>query len=263
MAKRRSRDSNLPLFDLPLREAAERQTAEQSVVVPVPPPLDLAEDPERAAAQAVVVPDAPSMPKASDSLSFDPFDPEPKPQPVTPGPSQSPETTRAGDLAWDEDDEPMLFTEEDLLPVGDPDGPDAVADNSESGNGGALVQDRLLGGVADLTLHLAVLGAMVLAVLAMGVPVGLENWPPFALFALLFSFLYSVIPLAFWGQTPGMAWVGHVARTEADEPLTFGQTVNRWLGAVLTAALVGLPLLLAISGRSLADRLSHSVTQQT
>ncbi|MBZ0149688.1 MAG: branched-chain amino acid ABC transporter permease [Pseudorhodoplanes sp.] len=70
----------------------------------------------------------------------------------------------------------------------------------------------------------------------------------------------AVISLAFWGQTPGMAWVGLVARTVAGEPLSFGQTALRWAGSWLTWATLGLAGLSALSGRSLADRVSGSAT---
>ena len=57
-----------------------------------------------------------------------------------------------------------------------------------------------------------------------------------------------------------MAWAGLVSQNRDGEPLTFDQTARRWLGAVLTLAAAGLPLLVALSGRSLADLLSGSVT---
>ena len=124
----------------------------------------------------------------------------------------------------------------------------------------AGLRDRLMGGLADLAIHLAMLGAVITLVHLMGVQVGWHQWLPFATLTLVFSFLYFVVPLAFWGQTPGMAWVGHTARSVTDEPLSFGQTVLRWFGTLLTLALVGLPLLLALGGRSLSDRLSESKT---
>ncbi len=96
----------------------------------------------------------------------------------------------------------------------------------------------------------------------MGVVVTVADWQPFVVLALVFSFLYWVVPLAFWGQTPGMAWVGHSARSSSGEPLSFGQTFLRWLGAVFTLALAGFPLLLALSGRSFTDRLSDSRTSE-
>lgn len=118
---------------------------------------------------------------------------------------------------------------------------------------------RFQAGLLDLLVHLA-LG---LAALAAGWMIGVP-WRPrelwgLALFLLVFSFLYTVIPLAFWGRTPGMGRIGLVARSGEIGALTFGQTAQRWLGAVLTVLLVGLPALLALlGGRSLADRLSDS-----
>ncbi len=124
----------------------------------------------------------------------------------------------------------------------------------------ALLGDRLLGGLADLAVQLLMLGLAIAAVHSMDVPVTFADWAPFTILAAVLSFLYWIVPLAFWGQTPGMAWVGHTARSLDGEPLTFGQTFRRWLGAVLTLALAGLPLLLALAGRSFTDRLSGSET---
>ncbi len=77
---------------------------------------------------------------------------------------------------------------------------------------------------------------------------------------LAFSFLYTVVSLAFWGQTAGMAWFGLTARESPQFPLSFTQACIRWLGGLLTLSLAGLPLLLALGGRSLSDRLSRSKT---
>ncbi|MEO1368078.1 MAG: RDD family protein, partial [Acidobacteriota bacterium] len=126
---------------------------------------------------------------------------------------------------------------------------------------GPRLQDRLLAGVADLAAVLAAVGVMVLGSQLLGVRISPDQWQPFVVFGLLFSFPYAVIPLAFWGRTPGMAWVGHAALTLDDEPLTFAQTARRWAGAVLTVALAGLPLALSWGGGgSLADRISESKT---
>ena len=83
---------------------------------------------------------------------------------------------------------------------------------------------------------------------------------PWAIFLLAWSFLYFVVSLAFWGQTPGMAWAGLIARVGESEPLSFGQTARRWAATWLTWACAGLPGLLAFTGRSLADRMSGSRT---
>jgi uncharacterized RDD family membrane protein YckC len=85
---------------------------------------------------------------------------------------------------------------------------------------------------------------------------------PLGLFLVSFSFVYFVVPLAFWGGSPGMLWAGLVARNAVTEPLSFGQSVLRWLGTWLTWALAGLPGLLALGGRSLTDLVSGSATYE-
>lgn len=120
---------------------------------------------------------------------------------------------------------------------------------------------RLLAGLADLAIHAALAIALLFGARLLGAPAGLEDWAPLLLFLAVFSFLYSVLPLAFWGQTPGMAWAGVVSRDAEGEGLTLGQTVRRWLGGMATVALLGLPMLLALrDGRTLADRVSDSRT---
>ena len=57
-----------------------------------------------------------------------------------------------------------------------------------------------------------------------------------------------------------MAWIGNVARSLDDEPLSFGQAIMRWVGALLTLGFAGLPVLLSLGGRSLSDWLSESKT---
>jgi hypothetical protein len=124
----------------------------------------------------------------------------------------------------------------------------------------ARLLPRLRGDLADLVmLGVATLVAAFGATL-MRAPVGIAQLPALALFLLAFSFLYVVVPLAFWGATPGMSWSGVVARTAPDEPLSFGQTTRRWLATWITWLFAGLPGLLALGGRSLADRLSGSRT---
>jgi uncharacterized RDD family membrane protein YckC len=120
---------------------------------------------------------------------------------------------------------------------------------------------RLAAGLADLAVHAAVAVLLVAGSRALGVP-GTPPWPPLALCLTLFSFVYFVVPLAFWGNTPGMAWRGLQARSRGGEPLSFGQATRRWLGALATAALLGLPALAAWwKGRSLADLVSGSTVR--
>lgn len=124
----------------------------------------------------------------------------------------------------------------------------------------ASLGDRFRAGVADLALHAAVGLALLVGAELMGARPGLAELPAVGLFLAVFSFLYSVVPLAFWGRTPGMAWSGLVARAAGGHGLTLGQTARRWLGGVVTVLLLGLPVLLALGGRSLADRLSGTRT---
>jgi uncharacterized RDD family membrane protein YckC len=134
----------------------------------------------------------------------------------------------------------------------------------ESGEPAVGLKSRLFAGGADLLVHAAVAVAAVAGSRLLGAAPSLSSWPPIALFLLTFSFLYTVLPLAFWGQTLGMAWAGLIARSRAGEALTFDQTARRWLGGLVTAAALGLPLLFALGGRrSLADRLSGSTTYPT
>ena len=161
----------------------------------------------------------------------------------------------------------LLF---DPLPEDDPDAemaeqggfdPDAepAAELGEEASFGA----RLLAGIADVAVHGAVLVLVLLGERLLGMRWSVDQWPGLAVFLLAFSFLYAVVPLAFWGQTPGMSLVGILTCTETGENLSFPQTAVRWAAALLTALLAGLPLLLvAGGGPSLGDRLSGSVTRR-
>jgi hypothetical protein len=124
----------------------------------------------------------------------------------------------------------------------------------------AGVATRFLAGCADAVLHLGVLGGAYLGVLALDVEPSLTDWPAFATLLVAFSFLSSVVSLAFWGQTAGMAWRGLQTRDRLQRPLTFRQAALRWTGGLLTFVTAGLPLLLTLGGGSLADWLSRSVT---
>lgn len=149
---------------------------------------------------------------------------------------------------------PATEVEEDAEPA------KAVSEFAGSGK-------RLAAGLADLVVHAAIAVLALLGCRGLGVRPDLREVPAFAAFLLSFSFLYTVLPLAFWGHTPGMAWAGITSRgitspkaPQNGEPLTFDQTVRRWLGAILTSALAGLPLLLAFGGRTLTDWVSGSAT---
>lgn len=146
--------------------------------------------------------------------------------------------------APEEYDEDMVETDET----------DALAD------GRAAVGSRLAAAGADLLIHAAVAVGIVLGTRAMGVKPTLDEWPAVLLFLMAFSFLYAVVPLAFWGHTLGMAWAGITSRNRDGEPLSFDQTTRRWAGSILTLATLGLPLLFARRGRALSDLLSGSET---
>jgi uncharacterized RDD family membrane protein YckC len=129
------------------------------------------------------------------------------------------------------------------------------------GAAGPAIVRRLAAAAADLLVHAAVTVLALLGCVYLGVMPALRDWPAVTVFVLAFSFLYTVVPLAFWGHTLGMTWAGLRAENADGEPLSFDQTARRWLGALLTVATLGLPLLLALAGgRSLADRLSGSHT---
>ncbi len=119
---------------------------------------------------------------------------------------------------------------------------------------------RLLASIVDLSIMLAMSISIWIGLVFLGVETGSSTWPGVVLFLLSFSFLYFVFPLAFWGRTPGMSLLGLIARTPQNQPLTFLQTVQRWLAALGTIAALGVPLALLFSGDSLADRVSRSRT---
>ncbi len=127
----------------------------------------------------------------------------------------------------------------------------------------AAIPRRLRASFGDLAILASAGAVAAVGATLLGARLDVGSLPALLVFLLSFSFLYCVVSLAFWGQTPGMAWSGLVARSEETEPLSFGQTALRWLGHWLTWALLGLPGLLALSGRSLADRLSGSCTYES
>jgi uncharacterized RDD family membrane protein YckC len=125
---------------------------------------------------------------------------------------------------------------------------------------GAPLALRLWGAGGDLVIVAAAAAVAALGARWLGASVGAAELAPLGLFVLAWSFVYFVVPLAFWGATPGMSWAGIVARASASEPLSFGQAALRWLGTWLTWATLGAAGLVALSGRSLVDRLSDSFT---
>jgi uncharacterized RDD family membrane protein YckC len=148
------------------------------------------------------------------------------------------------------------------VPVPRPRGQEEPRPAPAAGPATAPMARRLRAACGDLAILVAVGGVGAVGATLLGAHLRLASLPALFVFLLSFSFLYSVVSLAFWGQTPGMAWCGLIARSEETEPLSFGQTALRWLGHWLTWVLLGLPSLLALSGRSLVDRLSGSCTYE-
>jgi len=119
---------------------------------------------------------------------------------------------------------------------------------------------RLFAGLVDLGVHVAVAALALGGARLLEVRPASAQLPAFALLLLVFSLFYTVVPLAFWGKTPGMAAVGLACQAGDDLPLTFAEALRRWLAELVTVAALGLPGLLALGGarRSLADRWSGS-----
>ena len=154
----------------------------------------------------------------------------------------------AASLAEDVEDEQLLAEE-------------FAAEGGEEEEEEGSVVERILGGVADLTLHAAVALILLAGTAMAGVRPSWTKLFPLGLFLLVFSFLYGAVALAFWGATPGMAWRRLSTRGSDGEALSFPQAFRRWLGGLLTLLLAGLPLLPLLWGaRALSDRLSGSVT---
>lgn len=163
--------------------------------------------------------------------------------------------------------EPPAWEPVPELPEPEPSAPpeedDEAAGESRRRARPARFSARLTAALLDAGILLAAAATAVLGAFLLGVGWSEDDLGGLAALLLVFSFVYSVVPLAFWGRTPGMALAGVIARGADGGPLTFGQTGLRWLGGLLTLLLAGLPLLLALPAlgdRSLADRLSGSRT---
>jgi uncharacterized RDD family membrane protein YckC len=192
--------------------------------------------------------DLPLDPKAAAAATRPAATPEPRramPMRPRPEPARAPEPP------------PALFAEDDLEDF------EEGEDEAPAADPRVGVGNRLAAGAADLLMHGAVIILLLVGSRSLGVRPTLEDAPAFGVFLLVFSFLYTVVPLAFWGHTLGMAWAGLTSQNRDGEPLTFDQTARRWFGGVLTVATAGLPLLAALRGRSLADLLSGSTTERS
>lgn len=121
---------------------------------------------------------------------------------------------------------------------------------------------RFAAGLADVVI-LGLFGALELAAGAILLEL---RFPPAALlgvlaFLLLAAAVLLVLVPFVWGATPGMALADlRVAAEDGGGP-TLSAAVLRFVGALLTAALAGVPLLVAAfdrRGRTLADLLSRT-----
>ena len=230
----------LPLFDPPERESRKELDALFSDTP--------AQDRSQPTDEPVVVEpiELPPTTEPIEEATTGPIpdlDPQPNPQP-NPQPSPPPSPPPNPDPGLDPASEAPT---EDLSP----------AMPKPAGVGA-----RLAGGLIDLLVHVALAGILIGGSSLLDAPVGLRHALPLGFAAAIFSFVYHVVPLAFWGRTPGMAVAGLRARTLEDEPLSLPQATKHWLALLLTVATAGLGVLLALGGRSLADRLSRSQTLQ-
>jgi len=198
--------------------------------------------------------DKPNQP-ADEPLLFDlplagPEEPEPEERPAARRSVVPPAPRESG--------EPLPARRRGPVPVPAPELDEEPAPDSEDDRAGRA--RRVAAGAADSLVHAAIGVATLAGLRWMGVTPDLAAAPALGVFLLSFSFLYTALPLAFWGQTPGMAWAGIAARNRDGEPLSFDQTARRWLGGLLTLAVLGLPLLITGRRRSVTDLISGSAT---
>jgi uncharacterized RDD family membrane protein YckC len=141
----------------------------------------------------------------------------------------------------------------------DVDEPGDVVDEASAGAPVAFAR-RFAAGLADVVI-LGLFGALELAAGALLLEL---RFPPAALLGLAaFLFLAALVLLVLvpfvWGATPGMALADlRVAADDGGSP-TLSASSLRFLGALLTGALVGVPLLVAAfdrRGRTLSDLIS-------
>ena len=126
--------------------------------------------------------------------------------------------------------------------------------------GAAPLSARGAAFAADAALVLLLAAAALLAATAgRGQPLRLQGLFWTAVFAVYLSFFATVVPLILFGKTVGMALTGLTARGRRGSPLTAVESARRWLGTALTAAGLGVPLVVTRRHReapSPGDRLS-------
>jgi len=127
-------------------------------------------------------------------------------------------------------------------------------------DGAAPLSARGAAFAADAALVLLLAAAALLAATAgRGQPLRLQGLFWTAVFAVYLSFFATVVPLILFGKTVGMALTGLTARGTKGSPLTAVESARRWLGTALTAAGLGIPLIVTRRHRaapSPGDRLS-------
>lgn len=143
--------------------------------------------------------------------------------------------------------------------VADVDEPGEIVDEPDAEVSVAFAR-RFAAGLADVVI-LALFGALELAAGAILLEL---RFPPAALLGLgAFLFLAALVLLVLvpfvWGATPGMALADlRVAAADGGSP-TLAAASLRFVGALLTGALAGVPLLVAAfdrKGRTLSDLVS-------
>jgi RDD family protein len=125
----------------------------------------------------------------------------------------------------------------------------------------ASLSARATAGAADAAAVLCTTAAALLfASRVTGQAVGWNAIGWAAAFALYLSLFVTVVPLFFFGKTPGMSLAGLCAQpSPSGRRLTAGEAALRWLGTLLTGVSFGLAVLwsaVRADGQTVADRLS-------
>ena len=139
-----------------------------------------------------------------------------------------------------------------------------IVAGKRSVSGSVSIVRRIAAGLVDLLSVGLAVWVVLLGASRLGIEWDLRLWPGALMFALSFSFFYVTLPLLFWGQTAGMAVAG-LRAWDRDERqhLHFLQAVVYWGCGVVSVGSLFVPLLIALSGRSLAERVSGSIVLQT
>lgn len=174
--------------------------------------------------------------------------------PLDPSAADPPETSGLDEEAFRDGGEgggqaPIPFAAEERAPAA-----------SEPRPVEAAVGPRFVATLLDLVAVLAALGFALVALRLLEVPADRRLLAPLGVFLASFSFLYQVVPLAFWGHTPGMAYARIHARAKNGEFMTIQQCILRWVGWILTLATGGLAGLVALAGVSFTDLVSRTRT---